>query len=226
MRIMCTAVMDHVATSQTIPQQILSASPHSVPAPTIPCRLQQSRLSTRCPLLHLPLTGNHRCLLGQWCDERWAWTTEWCYIVFTDESRFCLQHHYGWIRYHGLVGIGYHCRTLIVRIASTVNSQHYISEVLELVVLSYIQRLPPAIFLSDNAGPHVKNIQKLFFTHQIELLSLPACSSDLLTFENVWPMLEQQMVRDTSPVATPYQLWQYLEAAWTTVPKEYILWVQ
>ncbi|GFX86214.1 hypothetical protein TNCV_2560961 [Trichonephila clavipes] len=43
-------------------------------------------MSTR---LRLPLTGN------QWCDERWAWTTEGNDIVFTDESCFCLQYHDG-----------------------------------------------------------------------------------------------------------------------------------
>ncbi|GFS60432.1 transposable element Tcb1 transposase [Trichonephila clavipes] len=45
------------------------------------------------PLLRLPLTGNHKCLCRQWCDERLTWTKERNDIVFTDESRFCLQHH-------------------------------------------------------------------------------------------------------------------------------------
>ncbi|GFW62920.1 transposable element Tcb1 transposase [Trichonephila clavipes] len=60
-------------------------------------------MSARRPLLHLPLTGNHRRLHRQWCNERLTWTTEWD-IVFTDESRFCLQHHDGRIRvwrHHG-----------------------------------------------------------------------------------------------------------------------------
>ncbi|GFX27750.1 transposable element Tcb1 transposase [Trichonephila clavipes] len=50
-------------------------------------------MSTRRPLFLLLLTGNHRCLNCQWCDERRAWTTEWNDIVFTDKFRFCLQHH-------------------------------------------------------------------------------------------------------------------------------------
>ncbi|UYV60546.1 ATP6V0B [Cordylochernes scorpioides] len=73
-------------------------------------------------------------------------------IVFTDESRFCLQHHGGGIRvwrqrgvrmlnscvmhrHTGPApgirvwgGIGYHSRTPLVRIAGTLNSQRYISE--------------------------------------------------------------------------------------------------
>ncbi|GFU11725.1 transposable element Tcb1 transposase [Trichonephila clavipes] len=65
---------------------------------TIRCRLQQSGLSARRPLLGLPLTQNHRRLHRQWCDERRMWAAEWNEVIFTDESRICLQHHDGRIR--------------------------------------------------------------------------------------------------------------------------------
>ncbi|GFW69876.1 transposable element Tcb1 transposase [Trichonephila clavipes] len=48
-------------------------------------------------------------------------------------------------------GIGYHSRIPLVRIAGTLNSQRYISEVLEPVVLPYLQGLATAIFQQDNA---------------------------------------------------------------------------
>ncbi|GFW41468.1 transposable element Tcb1 transposase [Trichonephila clavipes] len=48
-------------------------------------------------------------------------------------------------------GIGYHSRTPLVRIAGTLNCQHYISEVLEPVVLPYLQGLATAILQQDNA---------------------------------------------------------------------------
>ncbi|GFV03970.1 transposable element Tcb1 transposase [Trichonephila clavipes] len=67
-------------------------------------------------------------------------------------------------------GIGYHSRTPLVRIASTLNSQRCISEVLEPVVLPYLQGLATAIFQQDNAQPHVERIvQRFFVNHQIEL---------------------------------------------------------
>ncbi|GFU68910.1 transposable element Tcb1 transposase [Trichonephila clavipes] len=137
--------------------------------------LHQSGLSARRPLLGLPLTQNHRRLRRQWCDERRIWASEWNKVVFTDESRICLQHYDGRIRvwrhrgermlnscvmhHHtgsapGIMvwgGIGYHFRTPLVRIAGTLNSQRYISEVLEPVVLSYLQGLATAIFQQDNA---------------------------------------------------------------------------
>ncbi|GFW80243.1 transposable element Tcb1 transposase [Trichonephila clavipes] len=48
-------------------------------------------------------------------------------------------------------GIRYHSRTPLVRISGTLNSQHYISEVLEPVVFPYLQGLVTAIFQQDNA---------------------------------------------------------------------------
>ncbi|GFX73492.1 transposable element Tcb1 transposase [Trichonephila clavipes] len=71
--------------------------------------------------------------------------------------------------------IGLHCRTPLIHIAGTLNSQRYNSEQLEPVVLIYIQRLPAAIFEHHKAHSHVtRNVQESFFTHQIELFPLPA----------------------------------------------------
>ncbi|GFW63932.1 transposable element Tcb1 transposase [Trichonephila clavipes] len=110
------------------------------------------------------------------------WVAEWNEVVFTDKSRICLQHHDGRIRawrhrgermlnsfiMHrhtgstpGIMvwgGIEYHSRTPPVRIVGTLNSQCYISEVLETVVLPYLQGLATAIFQQDNARPHVARI--------------------------------------------------------------------
>ncbi|GFX69350.1 transposable element Tcb1 transposase [Trichonephila clavipes] len=133
------------------------------------------------------------------------WAAEWNEVVFIDESRICLQHHDGRIRvwrhrvermlnscvmhHHtdpapgSMIwdGIGYHSHTSLVCIAGTLNSQRYISEVLEPVVLPYLQGLATAIFQLDNARPHVARIvQRFFVNHQIELLPWPACSLDLL----------------------------------------------
>ncbi|GFU44827.1 hypothetical protein TNCV_2500201 [Trichonephila clavipes] len=47
---------------------------------------------------------------------------------------------------HGMGGIGYNSRTHLVRIAGTLNSQRYTSEVLEPVVLPYLQGLATAVF--------------------------------------------------------------------------------
>ncbi|GFV35791.1 uncharacterized protein TNCV_913811 [Trichonephila clavipes] len=78
-------------------------------------------------------------------------------------------------------GIGYQSRSPLVRIVGTLNRQSYISEVLEPVVLSYLQGLASTIFQQDNARPHVARIvQRFLVNHQNELLPWPARSLDLL----------------------------------------------
>ncbi|PRD31452.1 UNVERIFIED_CONTAM: hypothetical protein NCL1_23535 [Trichonephila clavipes] len=67
-------------------QQILSVTHHSVSTPIIRCRLQQNEMSTRLPLLRLPLTGNYRHLRRQWCKERWTWIMKWNDIVLSEKS--------------------------------------------------------------------------------------------------------------------------------------------
>ncbi|GFX67122.1 transposable element Tcb1 transposase [Trichonephila clavipes] len=60
------AVTDHSVTSRTIAQHFESVTHHSDSARTIRCRLQQSGLSARRPLLGLILAQNHRRLRRQW----------------------------------------------------------------------------------------------------------------------------------------------------------------
>ncbi|GFT00540.1 hypothetical protein TNCV_140991 [Trichonephila clavipes] len=88
----------------------------------------------------------------------------------------CVMHHHTGPAPGIMVwgGTGYHSRTPLVRITGTLNSQHYISEVLEPVVHPYLQGLATAIFQRDNARPHVSLIvQRFFINHQIDLLSWP-----------------------------------------------------
>ncbi|GFS52468.1 transposable element Tcb1 transposase [Trichonephila clavipes] len=83
-------------------------------------------------------------------------------------------------------GIGYHSRTPLGCIVCTLNSQRYISEVLEPVVLPYLQVLATAIFQQDNARAHVTRIvQRFFVNHQIDLLPWSVRSPDLSPIENM-----------------------------------------
>ncbi|GFW41390.1 transposable element Tcb1 transposase [Trichonephila clavipes] len=144
-------------------------------------------------------------------SERRLWAAEWNEVDFTDKSRISLQHHDGRIRVwrqcedrmlnscvmHHHTGImvwgdiGYHSRSPLVRIAGTSNSQRYISEVLESVVLPYLQGLATAIFQQDNAGPHVERIvQRFSVNRQIELLPWLPRSLDLSPLENMWSTID------------------------------------
>ncbi|UYV70154.1 hypothetical protein LAZ67_7002012, partial [Cordylochernes scorpioides] len=173
--------------------------------------------------------------------------SEWNEIVFTDESRFCLQHHDGRVRVWrhrgekmlnscvmhrhtgptpGIIvwgGIGYHSRTPLVCIAGILNSQRYNSEVLEPVVFPYLQGLPTAIFQHNDVRPHVARIVHRFFVNrQIEFIPWPARSPDHSPIRNMWPMVAQRLTQITSPAATPDQPWQRMEAVWSVIPQLYI----
>ncbi|GFV41909.1 transposable element Tcb1 transposase [Trichonephila clavipes] len=79
------------------------------------------------------------------------------------------------------------------------------------------------IFQQDNARPQVTRIiQRFFVNHLMELLPWPARSPDLSPIENMWSMVAQRLTQITSPAATPDQLWQRMEAAWSAVPQEHI----
>ncbi|GFV29108.1 transposable element Tcb1 transposase [Trichonephila clavipes] len=96
--------------------------------------------------------------------------------------------------------IGNHSHTPLVRIAGILNSQRYISEVLEIVLLPYLQCLVTAMFQQDNSPPNmIRIVQRFFVNHQINLLSWPDCSLDLLPIENTWSRIAQRLSQITSP---------------------------
>ncbi|GFX84827.1 transposable element Tc1 transposase [Trichonephila clavipes] len=211
------AVTDRSVTSQIVAQHIESVTHHSVSARTIRRRLQQSGLSARRPLLGLPLTQNHRRRRHQWCDERRMWAEEWNEVVFTDESRICLQDHDGRIR------VRRHRGERMLNSCTATLVLHRLRGVRATVVLPYLQGLTTAIFQQDNARPYMARIvQRFFVNHQIELLPWPARSPDLSPIETMWSMVAQRLTQITPPAATPDQLWQCVKSAWSAVPQEHI----
>ncbi|GFW80377.1 transposable element Tcb1 transposase [Trichonephila clavipes] len=56
----------------------------------------------------------------------------------------------------------------------------------------------------------------------IELLPWLSRSPDLSLIENMWSMVAQRLTQIRSPAAPPDQLWQRVEAAWSSVPQEHI----
>ncbi|GFW65600.1 transposable element Tc1 transposase [Trichonephila clavipes] len=188
-----------VGRNQANVMRICDRGMQEVSARTIRRRLQQSVRSARRPLLGLPLTQNHRRLRRQWCDERRMWVAEWNEVVFTDESRICLQHHNGRIR------VWRYRRERMLN--SCVTRRH----------------TGPAPSIMGNERLQVERIvQRFFVNHQIELLPWPARSPDLSPIENMWSMVAQRLTQITPPASSPDQLRQRVEVAWSAVPQEHI----
>ncbi|GFU03937.1 transposable element Tcb1 transposase [Trichonephila clavipes] len=68
------------------------------------------------------------------------------------------------------------------------------------------------------------DIGYLSHTHLVRIANLiapqPARSPDLVPIENMWSMIVNQLTQITPPAATPDQLWQRMEAAWSAVSQE------
>ncbi|GFV51616.1 transposable element Tcb1 transposase [Trichonephila clavipes] len=80
-----------------------------------------------------------------------------------------------------------------------------------------------AIIQQENARSHVARIvQRFFVNHQIELLPLPASSPDLSPIENMGFIFAQRLTQITPLAASPDQLWQRVEAAWSALPPKHI----
>ncbi|GFS59164.1 transposable element Tcb1 transposase [Trichonephila clavipes] len=56
----------------------------------------------------------------------------------------------------------------------------------------------------------------------MELLPWLARSPDLSPIENMWFMVAQPLTQITPSAATPDQLWQRVEVAWSAVPQDHI----
>lgn len=238
-----SALQNRTTTSRTISQETGMFAARPVSARTVRRRLQQRGLSSRRPLLRLPLTMQHRERRRLWCAERQSWIQEWHNVVFSDESRFCVQYSDGRIRVWRLRGdrtspaciryrhrgpapgvmvwaaIGYTTRTSLVRIDGTLNADRYISDILRPVVVPYLRGLPNAIFQQDNARPHVaRRVLTFLDTQGIRLLPWPARSPDLSPIENIWSWVAERLARHPSPANTVDEVWHRLEAAWNELP--------
>ncbi|GFS67303.1 transposable element Tcb2 transposase [Trichonephila clavipes] len=81
--------------------------------------------------------------------------------------------------------IAYNTRSPLVLIGSTMTAQWYVHDILQLHLLSLMQRLPGAIFQQDNAQPHkAKGSQDCLCT--VTTLPWPAHFPDLSPIQHNW----------------------------------------
>ena len=80
---------------------------------TVRNRLHDAGMRARRPAIRIPLSVNHRRARREWCQEHHAWDEEdWESVLFTDESKFCLDFTDGRRRVWRRKGERYHDATI------------------------------------------------------------------------------------------------------------------
>ena len=168
----------------TAPQlriDLQNASGVNISTQTIRSRLHKGGLRSRRPRIRIPLTRNHRRVRYEWAMDHALWTLgDWRPVLFTDESRYCLDFtdrrarvwrrpgerlHADNIAEHdryggGSVmvwgGISWDGRTyLCVLHRGTLTAQRYRDDILDVHVRPYAYAIgDPFILMDYNARPH------------------------------------------------------------------------
>ncbi|KAK7097174.1 hypothetical protein V1264_004189 [Littorina saxatilis] len=174
------AIQQRMATANNSRQRLQATTNTVVCGQTIRNRLHNFGLRARRPVRGTTLTANHRAARRAWCTQHVRWQSQqWAKVLFTDESRFCLEPADGRIRVcrrrgehfaEGAVlerqrfgggsvmvrgGISTRLRTPLYHVVGNLTGVRYQNEILQTLVVPALQAIGPrAILQDDNAPPH------------------------------------------------------------------------
>ena len=213
---------------------------------TVRNRLHADGLHSRRPCRTQTLTAEHRQNRLEWCRHYRRWTRQqWSTVVFSDESRFCLNTNDGrervWRRDHERYaeccirevdrwggpsvmvwgGINTNFRTELVTIAGNLTAQRYVDEVLEPHLIPFMEAHPAVtLFQQDNATPHTARLTRNFLDEQnVELLDWCSCSPDLNPIEQLWDELGRRVSARANPPVNAQTLSVALHEEWDNLPQ-------
>ena len=243
------ATMARTSTARCIRGQLRAATQTNVSVSTIKNRLHEVRLHARRPVKRPKLTRAHRRARLAWCRRHVRWTRAyWSRVMFTDESRFALEHPDGhtkvWRRegerfldecvlpvtaFGGgsimvWAGFSAHHRTPLHHVQGNLNGQRYRDEILCPHALPMLRRIGQgAVYQDDNARPHRAGLVDDFLARSgVVRMDWPACSPNLNPIEKFWDHLERQVQENHPPPATQPAVLGLLQQEWLAIPRAFL----
>lgn len=233
-------------TATSLRNDLLNASGVNVSTQTIRNRLHNAGLYSRRACVRIPLTVRHRRERLEWAEDHVTWTrNDWVPVLFTDESRYCLdftdrrqrvwrrqreRFHDANISEHDRYGggsimvwggINRDGRTdLHVLERGTMTGVRYRDEILDVYVRPYAGAVGPEfILMDDNARPHRARVVEQYLEQEtIVRMDWPARSPDLNPIEHVWNMLQVALSRRRAQPTTLAELGHALVEEWNNLP--------
>ena len=193
-----------------------SARQYGISKHTVLRCLRKARqpIRPRRPYVGQVLTAHHWAARLQWAQRHLRWgRQQWARVLFSDASRFNLSHLDGGIRVSRRRGERFADNCLIERdrfrggsvmgwyygqnrivVQGNLNAQGYINQILQPEAVPFFQRHGPAIWMRDNARPHVAKICRQFLNrNDINVLPWPAVSPDMNPIEHIWDYLGRKV---------------------------------
>ena len=219
-----------------------------VSAQTVLNRLSDRGIKPRRAYVGPVLTPRHRQARLGWCQahRRWA-ARQWNEVLFTDESRFTLNKADGRMRVFRRVGERYSDACVkqvnrfqrgvmvwggikqdgkvgLVVIRGNMNAQRYINDVLNPVVIPYINNhAGHVVFQHDNARPHAARVTTQYLqANNVDVMPWPAFSADLNPIEHIWDEVDRRLRRRQRQPTTLNELENAIIAEWNNIPMNVI----
>jgi transposase len=246
-----TSLRNRTASAVLLRNQLQEVRDVNVSEWTVRRRLRAAGLSCRRMATGPPLQRRHRIARLAFARNHLAWNDEdWSNVLFSDESRFCLNGSNGrrrvWRRpgeryapvciderlpFGGgsvmvWAGISSEARTDLVFIQNgSLTAHRYITEGLEDHVMPFMITMGEhGILMHDNARPHAARIVSGYLDEVgIRRFDWPALSPDMNPIEHVWDELGRRVRRHTPAPRTAQELRELLLQEWNNIDQNVIL---
>ena len=212
-------------------------------------RLLEHHIRPHRPCVRTLLLPRHRAERLRWSRAHLRWRLrEWGAVLFSDESRFSLDHSDGRIMVYRRVGgryqnacirqrrafgdgsvmvwggISVHGRTPpphhLVIMNGNLNAHRYLEEVVRSHVLLFVRgQRRNMTFQQDNARPHAF---MNFLRHEnVLVMAWPSMSPDLSPIEHVWDEMDRRLRQQPNQPVTLQGLGEALQELWQEIPQAF-----